>query len=186
MVTFPTVRSCVVLLAIKVPVARKGPSRQTHLCLPVTSYTPFFNDVIEKTAEILEFILCQATLVAFDLFLHLALIVHEGLPHSAKRRRGRKTRSSSGEVAHMETSTISTLPVLADSVGYCQHFLSNIGHRRCPYQKTCDILCTLACNQSTLNIVCISGGMRWVLLKSTFYTHLYTLCTIVIVVMNSI
>ena len=98
MVTFPTVRSCVVLLAIKVPVARKGPSGQTHLYPTVTSYNPAFNDVIEKTAEVLEFILCQATLVAFDLFLHLALIVHEGLPHSTKRRRGRKATSSSGEV----------------------------------------------------------------------------------------
>ena len=98
MVTFPTARSCVVLLAIKVPVAPKGPSGQTHLCLPVTSYNPSFNDMIEKTAEVLEFILCQATLVAFDLFLHLALIVHEGLPHSTKRQRGRKATSSSGEV----------------------------------------------------------------------------------------
>ena len=108
MVTFPTFRSCVVLLAIKVPVARKGPSRQTHLCLSVTSYSPTFNDGIEKTAEVLELILCQATLVALDLFLHLALIVHEGLPHSTKRRRCRKATSSSGEVVAMETSTIST------------------------------------------------------------------------------
>ena len=123
MVTFPTVRSCVVLLAIKVPVARKGPSGQTHLCLLVTSYSPTYNDMIEKTAEVLELILCQATLVAFDLFLHLALIVHEGLPHLTKRWRGRKARSSSGEVIAMETSTISTLPVLADPVSYCQHFL---------------------------------------------------------------
>ena len=97
MVTFPTVRSCVVLLVIKVPVARKGPSGQTHPCLCVTSYNLTFHDVIEKTAEVLEFILCQATLVAFDLFLHLALIVHEGLPHSTKRQRGRKVTSSSGE-----------------------------------------------------------------------------------------
>ena len=108
MVTFPTVRSCVVLLAIKVPVAPKGPSGQIHLCLLETSYNPTFDDVIEKTAEVLELILCQATLVAFDLFLHLALIVHEGLPHSTKRRRGRKATSSSGEVVAMETSTIST------------------------------------------------------------------------------
>ena len=159
MVTFPTVRSCVVLLAIKVPVARKGPSGQTHFYL-VTSYNPTFNGVIEKTAEVLQFILCQATLVAFDLFLHLALIVHEGLPHSTKRRRGRKATSSSGEVVAMETSTISTLPVLADSVSYCRHFLSNVGHRRFPHQKTCDVLCTLACHLSTLTILCISGGMR--------------------------
>ena len=117
MVTFPTVRSCVVLLAIKVPVACKGPSGQTNLYL-VTSYNPTFNDVIEKTAEVLEFILCQATLVAFDLFLHLALIVHEGLPCSTKRQRSRKATSSSGEVAAMETNTISTLPVLADDVSY--------------------------------------------------------------------
>ena len=117
MVTFPTVRSCVVLLTIKVPVARKGPSRQTHLYL-VTSYKLSFNDMIEKTTEVLEFILCQATLVAFDLFLHLSLIVHEGLPHPTKRRRRRKAKSSSGEVVAMETSTISTLPVLADSVSY--------------------------------------------------------------------
>ena len=117
MVTFPTVRSCVVLLAIKVPVSRKGPSGQTHLYL-VTSYNPSFNDVIEKTAEVLEFIPCQATLVALDLFLYLALIVHEGLPHSTKRRRRRKAKSSLGEVVSMETSTISTLPVLADSVSY--------------------------------------------------------------------
>ena len=117
MVTFPTVRSCVVL-AIKVPVARKGPSGLTYLYLPVTSYKPTFNDMIEKTAEVLEFILCQVTLVAFDLFLHLAVIVHEGLPHSTKRRRRRKASSSSGEVVAMETSTISTLPVLADSVSY--------------------------------------------------------------------
>ena len=123
MVTFPTVRSCVVLLAIKVPVARKGPSGQTHLCLLVTSCSPTYNDMIEKTAEVLELILCQATLVAFDLFLHLALIVHEELPHLTKRWRGRKARSSSGEVIAMETSTISTLPVLADPVSYCQHFL---------------------------------------------------------------
>ena len=160
MVTFPTIRSCVVLLAIKVPVARKGPSGQTHLCLLMTSYKLTFNDMIEKTAEVLEFILCQATLVAFDLFLHLALIVHEGHPHSTKRRRGRKATSSSGEVVAMETSAVSTLPVLADSVSYCQHFLSNVGHRRCPHQKTCDVLCTLACHLSTLTIVCISGGMR--------------------------
>ena len=159
MVTFPTVRSCVVLLAIKVPVAPKGPSGRTHLYL-VTSYNPTSIDMIEKTVEVLEFILCQATLVALDLFLHLALIVHEGLPHSTKRQRGRKATSSSGEVVAMETSTISTLPVLADSVSYCQHFLSNVGHRRCPHQKTCDVLCTLACRLSTLTIVCISGGMR--------------------------
>ena len=84
-----------VLLVIKVPVVCK-----------VTSYIPTFNDVIEKTAEVLEFILCQATLVAFDLFLHLALIVHEGLPYSTKRQRGRKAKSSSGEVVAMETSTL--------------------------------------------------------------------------------
>ena len=160
MVTFPTVRSCIVLLAIKVPVAPKEPSGQTHLYPTVTSYNPTFNGVIEKTAEILEFIFCQATLVALDLFLHLALIVHEGIPHSTKRRRGRKSTSSSGEVVAMETSTISTLPVVADSVSYCQHFLSNVGHRRCPHQKTCDVLCTLACHLSTLTIICISGGMR--------------------------
>ena len=160
MVTFPTVRSCIVLLAIKVPVAPKEPSGQTHLYPTVTSYNPAYNGVIEKTAEILEFIFCQATLVALDLFLHLALIVHEGIPHSTKRRRGRKSTSSSGEVVAMETSTISTLPVVADSVSYCQHFLSNVGHRRCPHQKTCDVLCTLACHLSTLTIVCISGGMR--------------------------
>ena len=118
MVTFPTVRSCVVLLAIKVPVAPKGPSGLAHLYHSVTSYNPTFNDVIEKTAEVLEFILCQATLVAFDLFLHLALIVHEGLPRSTKRQRRRKATSSSGEVIAMETSTISTLPVLADFVRY--------------------------------------------------------------------
>ena len=98
MVTFPTVRSCVVLLAIKVPVTHKGPSGQTHLCLPVTSYNPTFNDMIEKMAEVLEFIICQATLVTFDLFLHLALILHEGLSHSMKRQRGRKATLSSGEV----------------------------------------------------------------------------------------
>ena len=98
--------------------ARKGPSEQTHLCLTVTKYDLTFNDMIEKTAEVLEFILCQATLVAFDLFLHLALIVHEGLPHSTKRRRGRKVASSSGEVVAMETSAVSTLPVLADSASY--------------------------------------------------------------------
>ena len=119
MVTFPTARGCVVLLAIKVPVAHKGTSGQTHFCLPVTSYNQTFNDVIEKTTEVLEFILCQATLAAFDLFHHLALIVHDRLPHSTKRWRGRKARSSSGEVVAMETSTISTLPVLADSVSYC-------------------------------------------------------------------
>ena len=140
--------------------ACKGPSGQIHLYLPVTSYKPAFNDVIEKMAEVLEFILCQATLVAFDLFLHLAVIVHEGLPHSAKRQRRRKATSSSGEVVAMETSTISTLAVLAYSVSYCQHFLSNVGHRRCPHQKTCDVLCTLACRLSALTIVCISGGMR--------------------------
>ena len=98
--------------------ACKGPSGQTHLYLSVTICNLTFNDVIEKTAEVLEFILCQATLVALDLFLHLALFVHEGLPHLTKRRKGQKATSSSGEVVAMETSTISTLPVLADSVSY--------------------------------------------------------------------
>ena len=81
----------------------EGTSGQTHLGLPVTSCNPAFNAVIEKMAEVIEFILWQATLVAFDLFLHLALIVHEGLPHSTKRRRDWKT-TSSGEMVAMETS----------------------------------------------------------------------------------
>ena len=116
MVTFPTVRSCVVLLATKVPVAPKGPSEQTHPCLPVAGYNPTLIDVIEKMAETLEFILCQATLVACDLFLHLVLIVHEVFPHSTKR--GWKATSSSSEVVAMKTITISTLPALANSVSY--------------------------------------------------------------------
>ena len=111
MATFPTARSCVVLLAIKVVVAHKGLSRQTYLCLPVTSCNLTFNDVIEKTVDVLEFILCQATLVVFDLFVHLVLIVHEGLPHLAKRWRSRKANSSSGEVLLLKQVL---LPVLAD------------------------------------------------------------------------
>ena len=78
--------------------APNGLSGQTLLCLPVTRYNLTIKDTIEKMAVVLEFILCQATLVTYDLFLHLALIVHEGLPHSARRRRGRKATSLSGEV----------------------------------------------------------------------------------------
>ena len=136
----------------------EGRSGQTHPCLPVTSSNPVLNDMIKKMTDVLEFIPWQATLVAFDLFLHLALIVQEGFPYLTKRQRSRKITLASGEVVAIETGTI--LLVQSDSIHYCLHFLSNVGHKCCPHQKTCGILCTLACNLSTLTIACVSVMMR--------------------------
>ena len=129
--TFPTVRRCVALFAVQVPVGPEGLSGQSHLPLPVASYNPAFRAMFNEMTAVLDFILWHTTLVAFDTFLHMSLILYEfGFSFWSKRetwRKFKKTASLSGVVDAVVTITLPTLRVHA--VPLMTPFLSNVGNR---------------------------------------------------------
>ena len=100
----------------------EGPSGQCYLPLPVASYNPaMFNAII----------VWHTTLVAFDIFLRLSLMLHNyGLANLTKREtwwKFKKTASLSGAVDAVVTITIPTLRVHA--VPLMTPILSNVGNR---------------------------------------------------------
>ena len=145
MLTFPTVRRCVALFAVQVPVGPEGLSGQSHLPLPVASYNPAFRAMFNEMTAVLDFILWHTILVAFDIFLHMSLILFEfGSSFWSKRetwRRFIKTSSLSGAVDAVVTITLPTLRVLV--VPLMTPFLSNVGNRgiSSPCRKTRVFLC---------------------------------------------
>ena len=123
----------------------EGPSGQCHLPLPVTSYNPAFRVIFNEMTAMLDFILWHTTLVAFDSFLRLSLMLHEYGPADwTKRetwRKFKKTASLSGAVDAVVTFTIPTLRVHA--VPLMTPYLSNAGNRgiSSPCQKRRVFLC---------------------------------------------
>ena len=107
----------------------EGPSGQCHLPLPVASYNPAFKAMFYEMTAVLDFILWHTTLVAFDTFLRLSLMLYEyGSAHLTKReiwRKFKKTASLSGAVGAVVTITIPTLRLHA--VPLMTPFLSNVG-----------------------------------------------------------
>ena len=123
----------------------EGPSGQCHLPFPVASYNPAFKVMFNEMTSVLDFILWHTTLVAFDSFLRLSLILYEyGLADLTKRetwRKFKKTASLSGAVDVVVTITIPTLRVRA--VPLMAPFLSHVGKRGIsfPCRNTCVFLC---------------------------------------------
>ena len=123
----------------------EGPSGQCHLPLPVASYNPAFKAMFNEMAAVLDFILWHTTLVAFDSFLRLSLLLHEYRPADLTKRetwrKFKKTASLSGVVDAVVTITIPTLRVHA--VPLMAPFLSNVGERGIsfPCRKTRVFLC---------------------------------------------
>ena len=80
----------------------EGPSRQYRLPPPVASYNREFKGMLNEMTAVLDFILWHTTLVAFDTFLYLSVILHEfGSSFWTKRetwRKFKKIASSSGAV----------------------------------------------------------------------------------------
>ena len=123
----------------------EGPSGQCHLPLPVASYNPALKAMFNEMTAVLDVILWHTTLVAFDSFLHLSLLLHEHGPAVLTKRetwrKFKKTASLSGAVDAVVTITIPTLRVHA--VPLMTRFLSNVGNRgiSSPCQKTRVFLC---------------------------------------------
>ena len=123
----------------------EGPSGQCHLPLPVASYNPAFKAMFNEMTAVLDFILWHTTLVSFDSFQRLSLLLHEYGPADLTKRetwrKFKKTASLSGAVDAVVTITIPTLRVHA--VFLLTPFLSNVGKRgiSSPCRKTRVFLC---------------------------------------------
>ena len=96
----------------------EGKSGQWHLSLPMASYIPTFKAIFLGMAIPIDFILWHATVLAFNTFLHLSLILYEFGPTlwSITRkmwRQSKRAHSLSGEVDAVVTVTIPTLRVHA-------------------------------------------------------------------------
>ena len=123
----------------------EGPSGQCHLPFPMASYNPGFRAMFYEMTAVLDFILWHTTLVAFDSFLRLSLMLHEYGPADLTKRetwrKFKKTASLSGVVGPVVTTTIPTLRVHA--VPLMAPFLLNVGNRgiSSPCRKTCVFLC---------------------------------------------
>ena len=92
----------------------EGTSGQWHLPLPMASYIPAFKAMFHGMAIPIDFILWHATVLAFNAFLHLSLILYEYWPPlwSITRkmwRQSKKAASLSGEVDAVVTVTIPNL-----------------------------------------------------------------------------
>ena len=109
----------------------EGPSGQCHLPLPVASYNPACRAMFNEMTAVINFSLCHTTLVAFDIFLRLSLMLHKyGLADLTKRGtwwKFKKTASLSGAADAAVTITIPTLGVHA--VPLMTLFFSNLGNR---------------------------------------------------------
>ena len=121
------------------------PSGQSHLPLPMASYNPAFRAMFNEMTAVLDFILWHTTLVAFDSFLRLSLMLHKYGPADLTKRetwrKFKKTASLSGAVDVVVTITMPTLRVRA--VPLTTPFLSNVGNRgiSSPCQKPHVFLC---------------------------------------------
>ena len=116
MSTFPTVRRCAALLAVQGPVDPEGTSGQWQLPLPVAGYNTAFKTMFHQMAILIDFILWHVTLVMFNAFVHISLILYEfGPPQWTMNRETwrklRKEASLSGAVHGMITIIILTLRV---------------------------------------------------------------------------
>ena len=113
--------------------------------LSVASYNPAFRAMFNEMTAVLDFILWHTTLVAFDIFLRMSLILYEfGSSFWSKRetwRKFKKTASLSGAVDAVVTITLPTLRVHA--VPLMTAFLSNVGNRgiSSPCRRTRVFLC---------------------------------------------
>ena len=96
-----------------------GPMKECHLPLPMASYsTAFIKATFHGMVTPIDFILWHATVLAFNTFLHLSLILYEFYTPlwSITRkmwRQSKKAASLSGEVDAVVTVTIPTLSVHA-------------------------------------------------------------------------
>ena len=120
---------------------------QWNLSLLMASYIPAFKTMFHGMAIPIDFILWHATVLAFNTFLHLSLILYEYGPPlwSITRkmwRQSKKAASLSGEVDAVVTVTIPTLRVHA--VPLMTPFLSNTGNRGISSRQAVHVfLCTL-------------------------------------------
>ena len=99
----------------------EGTSGQCHLPFPIASYIPTFKAMFHGMAIPINFILWHATVLAFNTFLHLSLILYEFGPPlwSITRkmwRQSKKAASLSGEVDAVVTATIPSLRVCVVSL----------------------------------------------------------------------
>ena len=96
----------------------EGTSGQWHLPLPMASYILVFKAMFHEMAIPIDLILWHATVLAFNTFLHLSLILYEFGPPlwSITRkmwRQSKKAASLSGEMDAVVAVTIPTLRVHA-------------------------------------------------------------------------
>ena len=73
-------RRCAALFAVSVSVGPEGTSGQCYLPLPMTSYIPGFKVMFHEMTIPSDFILWHATVLVFNAFLHLSLILYEYWP----------------------------------------------------------------------------------------------------------
>ena len=138
-------------------------SGQCQLPFPVASYSTAFKTMFHGITFPIDFILWHTTLVTFNTFVHISLILYEfGSPlWTMNRETWRKLRkaSSLSGVVHAVNNTIPTLCAVMP------HFLSNtcIG-KRCIFRcrKTQAFLCVYLCALST-HCLCMAVLKRWVL-----------------------
>ena len=95
--TFPTVRRCAALFAVQGPVGPVETSGQCQLPLPVASYSTAFRATFHGITFLIDFILWHTTLVTFNTFVHISLILYEfGAPlWTMNRETWRKLRKAS-------------------------------------------------------------------------------------------
>ena len=103
MSTFPTVRRCAALFAVQGSVGPEGTSGQHQLSLPVASYSIAFKTTFHWITFPIDFILWHTTLVTFNTFEHISLILYEFGPplwtmNRETLRKLRKASSLSGAV----------------------------------------------------------------------------------------
>ena len=98
-----TVRRCAALFAVQGPMGPEETSGQCQLPLPVTSYSTAFKIMFHGITFPIDFILWHTTLVTFNTFAHISLILYEfGPPLWAMNRETwqklRRASSLSGAV----------------------------------------------------------------------------------------
>ena len=97
MSTFPTVRRCAALFAVQGSVGPEETSGQWQLPFPVASYSMAFKTMFHEIAFPIDFILWHTTLVTFNTFEHISLILYEFGPPlwTMNRETWRKLRKAS-------------------------------------------------------------------------------------------
>ena len=97
MPTFPAVRRCAALFAVQGPVGPEAMSGQWQLPRPVASYSTAFKTMFHGITFPIDFILWHITLVTFNTFVHISLILYEFGPPlwTMNRETWRKLRKAS-------------------------------------------------------------------------------------------